>query len=75
MRAKELWALDSIGSKRTKWAVEEKCTRVIKRYNRGVYVSQHLSFMLYGKATDGSQDQNRIREIRPSRDRKGPTET
>ncbi len=32
-----------------------------------MYVSQHLSFMLFGKATEGiNQGQNRTRENRPS---------
>jgi hypothetical protein len=38
-------------------------------------MSQHLSFILVGKAAEESQGQNRTREIRPSGIAGGPMET
>ena len=46
-----------------------------KREIAGVYVSQHLSFVIFRKASEESQGQNRTREIRSSGIVGGPTET
>src|SRR4029434_8341573 len=51
--AKGLWALGSSRSTRTCRAGEQWSARGSKPYGEGVYVSQHLSFTWYGKATAG----------------------